>query len=81
LTPSLLRWPEPERELHQVRLWVAKAAAEHPGLERVALHSSYGLGYSGVGSDHDLLLIDTGRSAATPPSAGAAACASASPLL
>jgi hypothetical protein len=33
LTQSLLRWPEPEQILNQVRLW----AAHHPGLERVGL--------------------------------------------
>jgi hypothetical protein len=34
LTQSLLRWPEPEQVLHQVRLWAAQVAVEHPGLER-----------------------------------------------
>ncbi len=38
LTPSLLRWPEPEQVLSQVRLWAAQVAAEHPGLERVGLY-------------------------------------------
>jgi len=33
LTPSLLRWPEPEQILNQVRLWAVQAAADHPGLE------------------------------------------------
>lgn len=37
---SLLRWPEPEQILNQVRQWAAQAAAEHPGLERVALSPS-----------------------------------------
>jgi hypothetical protein len=37
LTQSLLRWPEPEQILNQVRHWAAQAAAEHPGLERVGL--------------------------------------------
>lgn len=62
LTPSLLRWPEPEQILNQVRLWAAQVAAEHPGLQRVALFGSYGRGDAGVGSDLDLLLIDTGSS-------------------
>jgi hypothetical protein len=51
LTPSLLRWPEPEL-----------VAAEHPGLERVGLFGSYGRGDAGVSSDLDLLLIDSGSS-------------------
>ena len=34
MTPSLLRWPEPEQILNQVRLWAVQVAAEHPGLER-----------------------------------------------
>ncbi|WP_254952714.1 MULTISPECIES: type II toxin-antitoxin system PemK/MazF family toxin [unclassified Cyanobium] len=37
-------------------------AAEHPGLERVGLFGSYGRGDAGVGSDLDLLLIDTSSS-------------------
>ena len=60
LTQSLLRWPEPEQVLSQVRLWAAQVAADHPGLERVGLFGSYGRGDAGVGSDLDLLLIDTG---------------------
>ena len=62
LTQSLLRWPEPEQILHQVCLWAAQAAVEHPGLERVGLFGSYGRGDAGVGSDLDLLLIDTASS-------------------
>jgi hypothetical protein len=62
LTQSLLRWPEPEQILHQVRLWAAQVALEHPGLERVGLFGSYGRGDAGVGSDLDLLLIDAGSS-------------------
>ena len=60
LTQSLLRWPDPEQILNQVRHWAAQAAAEHPGLERVGLFGSYGRGDAGVGSDLDLLLIDSG---------------------
>ena len=62
LTQSLLRWPEPEQILNQVRLWAVQVAAEHPGLERVALFGSYGRGDAGVGSDLDLLLIDAASS-------------------
>ena len=43
LTQSLLRWPEPEHVLRQVR---------------VGVFVSYGRGDAGVGSDLDLLLID-----------------------
>ncbi len=62
LTQSLLRWPEPEQVLNQVRIWAARVAASHPGLERVGLFGSYGRGDAGVGSDLDLLLIDAGSS-------------------
>jgi hypothetical protein len=44
LTQSLLRWPEPELVLRQVR---------------VGVFGSYGRGDAGVGSDLDLLLIDS----------------------
>ncbi len=80
LTQSLLRWPEPEHVLNQVRLWAAQAAAAHPGLERVCLFGSYGRGDAGVGSDLNLLLIDSGcsgpqhqRLLARPAPGGAAA--------
>ena len=62
LTQSLLRWPEPEQVLNQVRIWAVQVAVEHPGLERVGLFGSYGRGDAGVGSDLDLLLIDAGSS-------------------
>ena len=61
LTPSLLRWPEPEPVLNQVRLWAVQVAAEQLGLERVGMFGSYGRGDAGVGSDLDLLLIDSGN--------------------
>jgi predicted nucleotidyltransferase len=53
VTPSLLRWHEPEQILNQGHHWAALAAAEHPGLERVGLFGSYGRGEAGVGSDLD----------------------------
>jgi len=58
LTQSLLRWPEPEQVLAQVRGWAVRIAADHPALERVGVFGSYGRGDAGVGSDLDLLLID-----------------------
>ena len=59
LTQSLLRWPEPDLVLRQVRDWAERVAADHPGLVRVGVFGSYGRGDAGVGSDLDLLLIDT----------------------
>jgi UTP:GlnB (protein PII) uridylyltransferase len=59
LTQSLLRWPEPELVLQQVTEWAERVAADHPGLVRVGVFGSYGRGDAGVGSDLDLLLIDT----------------------
>ena len=59
LAPSLLRWPEAEQVLSQVQAWAERVAAEHPGLVRVGVFGSYGRGDAGVGSDLDLLLIDT----------------------
>jgi len=59
LTQSLLRWPEPELVLQQVHDWAERVAADHPGLVRVGVFGSYGRGDAGVGSDLDLLLIDT----------------------
>lgn len=58
LTQSLLRWPEPELVLQQVRDWAERVAADHPGLVRVGVFGSYGRSDAGVGSDLDLLLID-----------------------
>ena len=59
LTQSLLRWPEPDLVLRQVRDWAERVAADHPGLVQVGVFGSYGRGDAGVGSDLDLLLIDT----------------------
>jgi hypothetical protein len=59
LTQSLLRWPEPEQVLRQVKAWANRVAFDHPGLVRVGVFGSYGRGDAGVGSDLDLLLIDT----------------------
>jgi len=59
LTQSLLRWPEPEQVLSQVAEWAEQIACEHPGLQRVGVFGSYGRGDAGVGSDLDLLLIDS----------------------
>lgn len=59
LTQSVLRWPEPELVLRQVTDWAMRMAAEHRGLERVGVFGSYGRGEAGVGSDLDLLLIDS----------------------
>jgi UTP:GlnB (protein PII) uridylyltransferase len=59
LTQSLLRWPEPEQVLRQVKVWAKRVAFDHPGLVRVGVFGSYGRGDAGVGSDLDLLLIDT----------------------
>jgi predicted nucleotidyltransferase len=60
LTQSLLRWPEAELILAQVRDWAVAVAvaAQHPGLVRVGVFGSYGRGEADVGSDLDLLLID-----------------------
>ena len=58
MTPSLLRWPEPEQVLRQVADWAERLAADQPGLQRVGVFGSYGRGDAGVGCDLDLLLID-----------------------
>ena len=42
LAPSLLRWPEAEQVLTQVREWAERVAAEHPGLARVGVFGSDG---------------------------------------
>ncbi len=64
LTQSVLRWPSPEQVLDQVRVWAIEQRGRRRSLEAVAVFGSYGRGTAGVGSDLDLLLIDT---AATGP--------------
>ena len=59
LTQSVLRWPEPEQVLRQVQAWASQQQALHPSLQAVGLFGSYGRGQAGVGSDLDLLLIDS----------------------
>jgi hypothetical protein len=58
LTQSLLRWPEAGEILQAVSSWAAELGADHPSLERVGVHGSYGRGDAGFGSDLDLVLID-----------------------
>ena len=48
LTQSLLRWPEAEQVLSQVREWAERVAVEHPGLVRVGVFGSYGRGDAGL---------------------------------
>ena len=59
LTRSVLRWPDPEQVLGQVQAWASEQRVLHPSLEAVGLFGSYGRGTAGVGSDLDLLLIDS----------------------
>lgn len=59
LTQSLLRWPEPELVLCQVKTWAERMALDHAGLERLGVFGSYGRGDAGVGSDLDLLVLDS----------------------
>jgi len=58
LRQSVLRWPDPEQILAEVRAWISAQQARCPSLQAVALFGSYGRGTAGVGSDLDLLLID-----------------------
>lgn len=58
LTQSVMRWPDPDQVMRQVKAWVGEQAARVPSLERVAVFGSYGRGTAGVGSNLDLLLID-----------------------
>lgn len=58
LTQSVLRWPQPEQVLHEVRAWADEQRRLRPSLRRVGLFGSYGRGTASVGSDLDLLLID-----------------------
>lgn len=62
LTQSVMRWPEPEQVMGQLTAWVEEQACRVPSLERVAIFGSYGRGTASVGSDLDLLLIDSGAS-------------------
>ena len=59
LTQSLLRWPSPEHVLSAVAAWATLQQAQTPSLKRVGLFGSYGRGTAGVGSDLDLLLVDS----------------------
>lgn len=59
LTQSVLRWPDPEQVLQQVQVWTAEQQARRRSLQAVGVFGSYGRGTAGVGSDLDLLLIDS----------------------
>ena len=59
LTQSVMRWPDPHQVLGEVADWAEGQGQVQPSLQRVAVFGSYGRGTAGVGSDLDLLLIDT----------------------
>ena len=59
LTQSVLRWPSPEQVLEQLQAWMHQQQTLHPNLQRVGVHGSYGRGTATVGSDLDLLLVDS----------------------
>ena len=59
LTQSVLHWPQPEQVLQQVRAWVAEQQQANPGLQRVGVFGSYARGTASVGSDLDLVLVDS----------------------
>ena len=58
LTQSVLRWPQPEQVLLEVRAWADEQRRLRPSLRRIGVFGSYGRGTASVGSDLDLLLID-----------------------
>lgn len=64
LTQSVLRWPQPEQVLQDVQAWADEQRRTRATLRRVGVFGSYGRGTASVGSDLDLLLVDT---AATGP--------------
>lgn len=59
LTQSVLRWPSPEMVLQQLQAWMHQQQTLHPNLQRGGVYGSYGRGTATVGSDLDLLLVDT----------------------
>lgn len=62
LTPSRLRWPNPEQVIAAAAAWAVAQRVRSPSLQRVGLFGSYGRGTAGVGSDLDLLLVDANAS-------------------
>lgn len=58
LTQSVLRWPQPEQVLRQVKEWAHEQRQTSTTLQRVGVFGSYGRGTASVGSDLDLLLVD-----------------------
>lgn len=57
LTSSVLRWPDQEHVLRDVRAWVERERARHPELVRLGYFGSYARGDAGVGSDLDLVAV------------------------
>jgi predicted nucleotidyltransferase len=59
LKQSLLRWPSQKQVLSEVAAWAMVQRAQIPSLQKIGVFGSYGLGTAGVGSDLDLLLVDS----------------------
>jgi len=62
LKQSVLRWPSPEEVLEQVRRWALVQQQQQPTLLQVGVFGSYGRGTASVGSDLDLVLVETAAS-------------------
>jgi predicted nucleotidyltransferase len=57
LTSSVLRWPDRDHVLREVRAWFERERARHPELVRLGYFGSYARGDAGVGSDLDLVAV------------------------
>jgi predicted nucleotidyltransferase len=59
LKQSVLRWPSPEEVLEQLRHWALAQQQQQPTLLQVGVFGIYGRGTASVGSDLDLVLVET----------------------
>jgi len=57
LSSSVLRWPDRESVLREVRAWAERERGRHPELTRLGYFGSYARGDAGVGSDLDLVAV------------------------
>jgi uncharacterized protein len=57
LNSSVLKWPDREKVVDALRIWVSEKTSSKPELLRAGYFGSYAKGSWGVGSDVDILLI------------------------
>lgn len=59
LSSSILKWPEPEKVIQALRIWVKDLSQTRHDIVRIGYFGSYAVGNWGCGSDLDVVIVVT----------------------